>query len=39
METPNNQNTGRKVSPTATADRVWEDDSYFKELEKEIFNF
>jgi hypothetical protein len=39
METPQNNETGRKVSPTATADRVWEDDSYFKELEKEIFNF
>jgi hypothetical protein len=39
VETPTTQKQGRKVSQTATYDRVWEDDSYFKELEKEIFKF
>jgi hypothetical protein len=39
VETPTAQKQSRKVSQTAAYDRVWEDDSYFQELEKEIFKF
>jgi len=36
---PKNSQTTRRVSDTANYDKVWEDDSYFKELEKQIFQF
>jgi hypothetical protein len=36
---PKTTQTKRSVSDTANYDKVWEDDSYFKELEKQIFQF